>query len=102
MAHLKDGILLVHQKAGCTNQNGAPSEDKVDNPGNWKLFSFAAKHALLTKRYEGHVMPANVKVVMLDSSSNRKVKDWIFFYRGWTACDLRKVLLHKATRRKGT
>ena len=71
-------------------KNGAPSEDEVDNPGNWNLFSFAPRHAQSTKRYEGHFTPANAKVVQPDSSGNRKVKDWTFYYRGWTAGDFEK------------
>ena len=62
----------------------------MDNPGNWNLFSSAEKHVLSTKRYEGNFTPGNANVVMPYSSGNHKVKDWTFFYRGWTAGESEK------------
>ncbi len=59
------------------------AEEELDNPGNWNLLSFTAKHVGSTKWYEGHFTPANAKVVTPDSSGNHKTKYWMFFYKGW-------------------
>jgi len=82
-------------------KNGAPPEEEIDNPGNWNLFSFAAKHATSSRRYEGHFTPANAKVVNPDLSGNRKVKDWSFFYRGWTAGTFEKSTYARGDAKQG-
>ena len=32
-----------------TPKNGAPKDDEINNPSNWNLFSFAARHHSSTK-----------------------------------------------------
>ena len=48
---------------------GAPTEDEIDNPGNWNLFSFAARYNNNTKnkKYVGHFSPCGAKVVSANS-----------------------------------
>ena len=73
-----------------TPKHGAPNEDEIDNPGNWNLFSFAARHHSSTKRYEGHYTPANAKVLPPNAAGIRTVDNWEFFYNGWTAGEFEK------------
>ena len=54
-------------------KNGAPTKDEIDNPSNWNLFSFAAKHVASTKKYKGHFIPANAKVLQLGAILKRLV-----------------------------
>ncbi len=62
---------------------GVPTEDEIDNPGKWNLYSFAPKIDRSTKMYKGHFTPANAMVVPKDENGERKVGNWKFYYTGW-------------------
>ena len=71
---------------------GAPTEDEIDNPGDWNLFSFAPRYNNNTKnkKYVGHFSPCGAKVVPANSVGVRQIDNWKFYYQGWTPDDFDK------------
>lgn len=65
---------------------GAPTDDELDNPGDWNLFSFAPRFNNNTKnkKYVGHFSPCGAQVVPANSDGVRQVGNWKFHYKGWT------------------
>jgi len=64
------------------NNSGAPTEEDIDNPGNWNLYSYTPVYD--KKNYVHHKTPAGAIVLPKHPpDGERKVGDWTFHYNGW-------------------
>jgi hypothetical protein len=64
------------------NNSGAPTEEDIDNPGNWNLYSYTPVYHM--KHYVHHKTPAGAIVLPKHPHyGERKVGDWTFHYNGW-------------------
>lgn len=73
-----------------TPERGAPTENELDNPGGWNLFSFAGRSNASKTKYEGHFTPCGAKVVPANSLGTRQIGNWKFYYKGWQGDDFDK------------
>jgi hypothetical protein len=60
---------------------GEPMYDEVDNPGNWKEYTYCAKFE--KGRYKHHCIPTGAKRVPVNSDGERHMNGWEFHYKGW-------------------
>jgi hypothetical protein len=72
-------------------KHDAPSEEDIDNPGGWSLFSFQPRFGKKND-YIGHFTPTGAQVVPRDDdvSTTRSINGWDFFYKGWMPDDFDK------------
>jgi len=64
------------------DNSGAPTEEDIDNPGNWNLYSYTPVYD--KKNYVHHKTPAGAIVLPKHPpDGERKVGDWTFHYNGW-------------------
>jgi hypothetical protein len=54
----------------------------VDNPWNWKEFTFAAK--IKKGRYKHHCLPTGAFPVPPNDDGERAINGWKFHYQGWS------------------
>jgi hypothetical protein len=70
---------------GYNPRQGDPSEEELDNPAGWSMFTFTPSYHSKTKKYEGHTTPTGARVVPSDATGKRVMNDWEFYYKNWTA-----------------
>ena len=63
------------------------TEEDIDNPGKWPLFSFGPRYNQSKKEYIGHFTPTGAQVVPADDDGFRLKEGWEFHYNGWTTDD---------------
>jgi hypothetical protein len=69
---------------GYVPKHDAPSEDDIDNPAQWSMYTFTATFDKKNK-YLYHTTPSNARVVPMNTSGKREVNGWEFHYQNWTA-----------------
>jgi hypothetical protein len=68
---------------------GEPAFADVDNPGDWRSFTFRPRFKKGKKKEDGmvysyHAMPAGATPVPINPETGcRTIGDWSFFYKGW-------------------
>jgi hypothetical protein len=65
---------------------GAPSEDNIDNPASWSMFTFTPNYDK-KNNYLFHSSTTGAKVVPLNDDGKRQASGWDFHYNTWTADD---------------
>ena len=63
------------------------TEEEIDNPGKWPLYSFIPWYNQSKKEYIGHFTPTGAQVVPADDDGFRVKDGWEFHYNGWTTDD---------------
>ena len=69
---------------GYVQKHDAPSEDAIDNPAGWSMYTFTATFDKKNK-YMYHTTPSKARVVPMNSSGKREVNGWEFHYQNWSA-----------------
>ena len=63
---------------------GEPSEEELDNPAGWSMFTFTPSYNVNTKKYDCHTTPTGARVVPANSMGKRFQNGWEFHYQNWT------------------
>jgi hypothetical protein len=63
---------------------GEPSEEELDNPAGWSMYTFTPSYNAKTKKYDYHTTPTGARVVPANARGNRFHNGWEFHYRNWT------------------
>jgi hypothetical protein len=63
---------------------GEPSEEELDNPAGWSMYTFTPSYNAKTKKYDYHTTPTGARVVPANARGNRFHNGWEFHYQNWT------------------
>ena len=62
--------------AGYLPKHDAPSEEDIDNPARWSMFTFTPVYIVTTKKYKFHSSPTGARVV-LANNTGKVMHQWI-------------------------
>ena len=54
---------------------GEPSEENLDNPAGWSMFTFTPSYNSKTKKYDCHTTPTGARIVPADATGKHVINE---------------------------
>ena len=67
--------------SGYLPKHDAPSEEDIDNPAGWSMFTFTPVYNVSAKKYKFHSSPTGARVVPANNTGKQCINGWEFHYQ---------------------